>query len=148
MILFLDIGFALALFATVFDLLNIDWKWTETILGLSMILIAAGLEKTFYRDFNAYWYFFGGLGFLIGAFALLQDTKIELLYIFICAIVIYAGTFYKSKMLLITSIAALLVYIGYFSYKHFEESLGWPVILIIIGIVFFVVGILAQIKQQ
>lgn len=139
-LLFITLGFFYTTMGVLFDLVGLDPKWNETILGLSMLLVAIGLEKTNYREYNPYWYFFGAIMFLFGAFLLLEKTSIELIYILICFSTIFAGTYYKSKTLLIISTLALIVYIIQYSALHFANSLGWPITLIIIGILLFVLG--------
>ena len=37
----------------------------------------------------------------------------------------------------------MLSYIGYFSAKHFVDSLGWPVTLVLMGIAFLGIGTIA-----
>jgi hypothetical protein len=43
----------------------------------------------------------------------------------------------------------MLGFIGYFSAKHFSDSLGWPITLVLMGVAFLGVGTVAlKVKQR
>ena len=46
---------------------------------------------------------------------------------------IWLSTVLRSRTLLATGTIALLVYVGYFSGRHFADSVGWPLLLILLG---------------
>ncbi|NOT28989.1 MAG: hypothetical protein HOP15_00915 [Planctomycetes bacterium] len=49
----------------------------------------------------------------------------------------------RSRRLLATGTLGLLAYIGYFSGRHFEDSIGWPLLLILLGMVMMALGTIA-----
>src|SRR5690606_41346015 len=97
-----------------------------------------------------------GLGYLIGSalaysglFDLLRQTPAELLYFAVTAAMLYACVRLQSRALLLTTVLAMLGFIGYFSAEHFGDSLGWPISLILMGVAFTGVATLAmRIKQH
>ena len=78
-----------------------------------------------------------------GLFDLVQHTSVELLYLAVAASTL------QSRALLLTTVIAMLAFIGYYSAEHFANSLGWPATLILMGIAFLGVGTLAiKVKQH
>jgi len=61
----------------------------------------------------------------------------------VTASILYACVALQSRAMLLTTVLAMLSFIGYFSAKHFVDSLGWPITLVITGIIFLGVGMLA-----
>ncbi len=76
-------------------------------------------------------------------FDLLQGTMLEVLYLGIASFMLYVSTIVNSRAILITASLALLSYISYFTQKNFLNSFGWPLSLVILGLVFFGVSKLA-----
>ena len=54
---------------------------------------------------------------------------------------VYLSTYVRSRTLLFTSTIALLSFIGYFTARHFIDSIGWPIALILLG--FLMIGLSA-----
>ena len=82
-------------------------------------------------------------------FDLLRQTPVELLYFAVTAAMLYACVRLQSRALLLTTVLAMLGFIGYFTAEHFVDSLGWPISLILMGVAFIGVGALAmRIKRQ
>ena len=72
-----------------------------------------------------------------------------LLYFAVTAAMLYACVRLQSRALLLTTVLAMLGFIGYFTAEHFVDSLGWPISLVLMGVAFIGVGTLAmRIKRQ
>jgi archaellum biogenesis protein FlaJ (TadC family) len=55
----------------------------------------------------------------------------------------------QSKALLFTTVVAMLGFIGYITAKHFSNSMGWPVTLVLMGVAFLGVGTIAlKVRRQ
>jgi len=50
----------------------------------------------------------------------------------------------QSRALLFTTVIAMLGFIGFYTTKHFANSLGWPVTLVLMGVAFLGVGTIAM----
>ena len=124
--------------------LSTSANWASLITGLSVMLTAYGLQKDgrYYRLIGLN-YLIGSILFYSGLFDLVQDTPVELLYLAITAAILYACVVLQSRTLLLTTVIAMLAFIGYFSAEHFANSLGWPVTLVLIGVAFLAVGTIA-----
>jgi hypothetical protein len=57
---------------------------------------------------------------------------------------LYACVILQSRALLLTTVFAMLGYIGYFTAQHFVDSLGWPISLVLMGVAFMGVSTLAM----
>lgn len=125
-------------------------NWASLITGICIILTAYGLYKTGrYPRLIALGYFLGSIMAYGGLFDLLQNSAMELLYLAVTASTLYVCVVLQSRALLLTTVVAMLGYIVYFSEKHFANSLGWPVTLVLLGIAFLGVGAIAiKLKQR
>jgi hypothetical protein len=119
-------------------------NWASLIIGVCLVITAYGLHKAgTYPRLIGLGYLIGSAMLYAGLFDLVQNTPIELLYLAVTASILYACVVLQSRALLLTTVLAMLSFIGYFSAKHFVDSLGWPVTLVLTGIVFLGVGMVA-----
>lgn len=116
------------------DLLEVDEDFIPLMLGATTIGLCLGLEKTPFRGVTPFWYFFGSVGFFGGLFHLLRASAVELVFILAACGGVYLSIVVRSRTLLFCSTMAVLGYIGYFTGQHFLESLGWPLVLIGLGL--------------
>lgn len=124
--------------------------WAVLITGLCIIFTAYGMHKAGrYPRLIALGYFLGSIMAYGGLFDLVQDSSIELLYLAVTASGLYICVMLHSRALLLTSVIAMLSFIFYFSEKHFANSLGWPVTLVLMGLIFLAVGAIAiKVKKR
>lgn len=140
---FTSIFFGCSFFITAMELLEIDENLISLIIGTSLMCISWALNNSPHRAISAFWYLIGSIALLIPAFDLLQDTPFEVLYLGLTALMIYISTAAHSRTLLLTGTLSMLAYISYFTYEHFSDTLGWPLVLIICGAAFMAIGSIA-----
>lgn len=133
-LLFTTIFFSLWLLTTALDLLHADGDFIAVLLGASTVGLCAGLDRTPWRGVTPFWYLVGSVAFMTGLFSLLRGTAIELLFLLLSCGGIYLSIALKSRMLLLVSTVSILTYISYFTGEHFLDSLGWPIVLILLGL--------------
>lgn len=128
----------------------ISTSWAGLITGVCIIFAAYGMHKADrYPRLIALGYFVGSIMAYAGLFDLVGNTSVELLYLAVTASVLYACVVLQSRALLLTTVIAMLSFIGYFSGKHFANSLGWPITLVLMGVAFLGVGAIAiKVKQR
>lgn len=142
-LLFTTLLFALWFFGIVLDLLHVEEELIALVLGAAVVSLCLGLERTPYRGMNPFWYLLGSGWFFYGLFDLVQHTFIELVFLaFACGGVVLS-TWVRSRTLLFVCTVAILSYIGYFTAEHFQDSLGWPLVLIMLGVIFIVLSAIA-----
>jgi hypothetical protein len=125
-------------------------NWAALLTGVCVMSAAYGFDKAQQQPRLA------GLGYLVGSilaytglFDLVHKTPFELLYFAVTAAMLYACVVLQSRALLLTTVIAMLSYIGYFTTRHFVDSLGWPISLVLMGVAFIAVSTLAiRVKRQ
>ena len=125
-------------------------NWASFITGLCVMMAAYGLQKAGrYHRLVGLGYFIGSIMTYTGLFYLVQNTSVEILYLAVTASVLYVCIVLQSRALLLTTVIAMLSFIGYYSAEYFANSLGWPITLILMGVAFLGVGTVAiKVKQR
>ncbi|MBU6310711.1 hypothetical protein KGO06_02125 [Patescibacteria group bacterium] len=123
---------------------------TEFFAHLTLIVGAAGIYigSTFRGTLNeplaSLMYFLGSVAMLVSPALVFGSTPIwELLYPFLISFVLYIALLLKSKRILIVSVLSIMWYVMYLTGEYFADIVGWPVALILSGILLIVIGYLA-----
>ena len=48
--------------------------------------------------------------------------------------VVFLSTWVKSRTLLFVGTVAILAYVGYYTAEHFSDVVGWPIVLMLFGL--------------
>lgn len=125
-------------------------NWASLLIGLSVMSAAYGLQLAGrYAGLTALGYFFGSILAYSGLFDLVHHTAFELGYLAVTATMLYACVVLQSRALLFTTVIAMLGFIGFYTAKHFSNSLGWPITLVLMGVAFLGVGTIAiKVRRQ
>lgn len=142
-LLFTSIFFALCFFSVGLDWLGMNEELNVLVMGASTVLLCIGLERTTFSGVNPFWYLVGSAGFYFGLFDLLKHSPVELLFLAFACGGVFLSTWVRSRVLLFVSTVTILAYISYFTSEHFQDSLGWPLVLIVLGFVFIGLSALA-----
>jgi len=138
--LFLTLFFGSGLFIALSNYINISDNIAGLTLGASLLLISYSLTDTIYKNISPLWYFIASILLFSAYFDIVHSTIFELSFLFIVIFMIYISINIQNRTLLFTSACALIGFLGYYSAKYFANSLGWPITLIIIGIIFFIIS--------
>ncbi|MGH9173216.1 MAG: DUF2157 domain-containing protein, partial [Vicinamibacterales bacterium] len=141
MLLLITILFGVLFWWTAFDLFGTDDTLVALILGSSLLLTAVGVTRIGHGDITPLLYFFGAIGFLYGLFDTVEATVFEILFVAAAAGFVYLSAVLHSRTLLVVATLAILAYTGYFTQRHFANSVGWPIALIAFGM--FMIGLSA-----
>lgn len=125
-------------------------NWASLAIGVCVMFTAYGLHKAGrYPRLAGLGYFIGSVMAYSGLFDLVHNTPIELLYLAVTAAMLYACVVLQSRALLFTTVIAMLGFIGFYTAKHFANSLGWPITLVLMGVAFLGVGTIAlRVRRQ
>ena len=125
-------------------------SWAGLVTGVCVMSAAYGLHKAErYARLTGLGYFIGSIMAYGGLFDLVHNTSFELVHLAVTASMLYACVVLQSRALLFTTVIAMLGFIGFYTAKHFANSLGWPVTLVLMGIAFLAVGTIAiRVKRQ
>lgn len=120
--------------STALDYIGLQSELNLALTGLALLGSCYYIDKTPHQTISGFWYFIGGAVFLNGFFNLLEDTPVELAFLAISCLLVYMSTALRSRALLFISTCGILFYIGYFTTEHFVDSVGWPLALMIFGL--------------
>lgn len=150
LLLFALLVYCYAFAFTLLDLLHADWNISLLVMGVSMIALAHAVYKTAHASLSPLGYGFGSLMFYTGLFDMVESTPAELLFLGAAVgNLTYVSTHVRSGTLLTISTLAILFYICYFTEKHFMHVLGWPVTLMLLGVLCIVISNMAmKIKRK
>lgn len=127
-------GFAISSSMDVFDILDGDLEWIGLALGISYISICSKLVQTPHHAVTPFWLFIGSAMLLTSGYQILDGFIFEIIFLGLSAGVVYLSTVLSSRTMLFNGTVSMLWYIGYFSYEFFEDSIGWPIVLVIVGL--------------
>lgn len=133
-LLFMAILFGLWFYATAMDLTDVDIDVIALGLGLSMLFVLFRIDQTPHAAITPFWYFWGSSAMLAGLFNLVQDSPLEILFLGAACGVVFWSTWVKSRSLLFVATVAILGYVGYYTSEHFSDVVGWPIALILFGL--------------
>jgi hypothetical protein len=141
--LFMIILFCLLFWWTALDLLEVDNTLVALVLGTSVLLAAVGVDRMGHRGITPVWYLFGTALFLYGLFDAVKRTPFEVLFVAAAAGFVYLSVALKTRMLLFAATMAILAYTGWFTGEHFADSIGWPIALMLFGVLMIGMSALA-----
>lgn len=133
-LLFTSILFGLWFYATAMDLLGLDGDLIAFGLGLSMLFVLFRIDQTPHASITPFWYFCASSAMLAGLFNLVQHSPLEILFLGAACGVVFWSTWVKSRSLLFVATVGILGYVGYYTSEHFSDVVGWPIALILFGL--------------
>ena len=133
-LLFTALLFGVCFYGTAMDLLELDQDLIEFTLGLSVLVVSYGIDRTPHAAIAPFWYFTSSIAMLGGLFALLEGSILEILFLGAACGVVFLSTWVKSRLLLFVATVAILGYVGYYTAEHFTDVVGWPIALIVFGL--------------
>jgi len=143
MLLLLTVFFVTLFWMTVFDLIQMDDERGALVIGASLVLAAIGIDRTPHTSITPPLYLFGGIAFLYGLFDIVESTPFEILFILAASGFVYLSAAIQSRTLLLVATGGILAYTGWFTGKHFADSVGWPLALMLFGLLMIGMSALA-----
>lgn len=140
---FTSFVYGTGLFVALCQLLAIPTTLTELILSASVLCLAYAMQQTKHASLSGFFYFCASSLLLFVSYDLLRHKPYEILFLGICCGLIFVSTVVRSRALLVNGTLAMFAYISYFSARHFENTLGWPLLMILLGFMLIGAGVLA-----
>ena len=134
-LLFLTLIFWLAFIATSMVWLDVDGDVTSITVGLSALFLGHFAAMRGHHAITPFWYFIGGGCLLGGVFAAVQVGPAEIAYLGVNGFLVYLSIRLASRAMLVVAVLGLIGYLSYFTYQYFANVIGWPVALIVMGLV-------------
>ncbi len=133
---------------TIFDLYDLDDEYGAALYGLFFMFFCFAIDKTRHHTVTPFWYLLASFCLYAGGFEILDNAGADILFLGLVSFGVFISTLIKSRILLFTSSVAALAYIGHFTAEHFADSVGWPISLMIMGLVFIVLSKVALVINQ
>lgn len=134
-LLFLLVAFAYLALAALLGRLEMDGESIGIVIGASGLLVTWGIEKTAWRTFCPLAWFVFACCLTLGLFGQVEGAfPLDLLLIVLAALLIQLSVVVRSRSLLIQGVISMLAYLGYYTREYFADALGWPVALILFGL--------------
>ena len=140
---FAALGFGSLAAAAVFARMEIDGGVTGLVVGLAVFLVTYAVDRSRHRVITPFWYCISAAAVLLATFELVQHRVFEIATLAVAAGFVYLSTRIKSRTLLATGCLGILVYVGYYTREKFADSVGWPILLILLGILMMALGAVA-----
>lgn len=116
-------------------------RLTAAVTGLSMGLMGHWLSvNTINKFFPSLWYFFGSTLFFSAVMGLLYETPYDILFVIFPSITLYISLQLRSRALLASSLLSILSFISYYTFKYFADTAGWPLAMMVAGLIFIALG--------
>ena len=121
------------------------FEYRALAVGLAYLVLAFAFDDTSRRQLSGVLYSGGSVAFLGAALALggwtpSQNVIWELVFPGLVFVVLYASVHLKSKALLTFGSIFLASYLVKITSEYFKDSLGWPLALVICGMLLMGVG--------
>jgi hypothetical protein len=140
---FTSLVFGVGFFSLAFNLMYVDETMIGLVMGSSLLCIGWSLDRSVHKALAPVTYLAGSVAFLAALFDLVDGTSVEILFLGVSSGMIFLSTLARSRTLLFMGTLATIGYISYFSGKYFENTLGWPLILMLMGVVLIGLSALA-----
>jgi len=141
--MFVGVFFASACWGLVLDLLDFEWQLAALTSGVAWLLLGVHFHRGLHAPTAPPLFFFGCWAFLSGLFEMLEDRPYEILFLAAACSMTWLGVWARSRALNFASTVAILAYTAYFTGRHFADSIGWPIALIMIGLLMIGISALA-----
>ena len=126
-----------------FDLMAFDAAVTGLTLGIIWLGSGAFIQRRYPSLLSEQFFLLGSWALMASVFDLLTGTPFELLFMPVACALMFFGVWLNSRTLNFASAAGLLAFTAYFTGEHFADSIGWPLALILTGILMLVISKLA-----
>lgn len=125
-----------------------QFSYVTLVLGATLGLLGYGLTKTQFFKLSEVHYGFATIAILTAAMMLQgfkPDASLlwEALFPVIAFGLVFLSSELKSRSMLVLSALYLMVYIGKLTGEYFADNLGWPLALVLCGLLLMGIGYLA-----
>ncbi len=142
-LLFFSVFFFFSFLYSLISWIDLDAPSSVMTMGASMLMISWGISRTGHKTITSFYYFWGAVMVSLAAFDVVKYSSLDILLIAVAALIIYLSTVAASRTLLTVGVISLLGYLGYFTDEYFKDITGWPVALIIMGLVMIGISVFA-----
>lgn len=128
--------FAFGFLWSTMDLIGLNSDMIAAILGLSGLLVTTAINRTEWRSFTPFAFFVFAICFATGIFELIGDSHsiVDFALIPVAGAMIFGSVKAQSRSFLCASVLTMLGYLGFLTDEFFAGAIGWPIALIVMGL--------------
>lgn len=134
-LLFLVLIYSSTWFAVFFDLMNLDEELSAVVVGFFLMAVTYGISKSRQASIAGFWYFVGSASLLAGSFDILERSPLDVLFLGLACFLMFVSLVVRSRALLLNGTLGVLFFIGYYTAEYFTDVGGWPLALLVMGLV-------------
>lgn len=117
------------------------YAYLTMIIGLSYFLLAHSFRGGWNKHLVGVFNFLGAAGFFGAAFTRVFDSEPWRLLFFLLTVGgLTLAVYIKSRVVLAVSVLFLIAHFIYITNEYFADSIGWPILLVILGFLFIGLG--------
>ncbi len=139
----IGVFFATCFWVLLLETWEVDYEAMFLSVGASYLFLATRLRTSYLALVCPVLFFFGGWAVLYGVWSLVEGSVVEISFLVLACAMVYFGVSVKSRALNFAATLAILAYVAYFTGEYFADSMGWPLALILIGVLMMGLGSVA-----
>jgi hypothetical protein len=142
-LLFFSVFFFYSTIICILNWLNLYSDVVPTLIGISGLMVTWGIQKTRHAIITPFFYFISSTLTAIAAWDILENTSLDVLLIGVSAGLVYLAVMATSRTLLTVGVLSLLAFLAYYTDEYFKDIVGWPIALIIMGMMMIGISVYA-----
>ncbi|PJE64055.1 MAG: hypothetical protein COU90_04255 [Candidatus Ryanbacteria bacterium CG10_big_fil_rev_8_21_14_0_10_43_42] len=117
------------------------YAYLTMVIGASYLLFGQSFKGTWNSYLTGPLNFLGSAGFLAGAFSRVFDSVFwQIIFFALAAGALVLAIRVRSRSILVVGTLFLIGHFGYITGEYFADSIGWPISLVILGLLFIGLG--------
>ena len=110
-------------------------------LSLSILMVTHKIQLSAHRAIAPFWYIIGGVGLLLSAYDIFEETSFDIMLLGVSVAMIFVSVRVQSRTFLLVSAAGLLCFLGYYTNEYFKDIVGWPIALMVMGVMLVAISL-------
>lgn len=128
--------YGVATFSSLMAWLDVSWEFTTLVVSISGLLVTIGIRQGEHRVLCPLLYPIFAFALACAAFDILHgEFPVDFGLLAVGAALVVLSTGLRSRSLLVASVIITLAYLGYYTNEYFADMMGWPIALIVMGMV-------------
>ena len=101
---------------------------------LSVLMVAWSIDRSIHKPIAAFWYFIGGLGLIWSVYDIVDHSPSDIVLLPVSIFMMWVSVRMHSRTLLLVGTFGLLGFLTYYTDEYFKDVTGWPIALMLMGL--------------
>ena len=103
-------------------------------MSLSVLMVAWSIDRSIHKPIAAFWYFIGGLGLIWSVYDIVDHSPSDIVLLPVSIFMMWVSVRMHSRTLLLVGTFGLLGFLTYYTDEYFKDVTGWPIALMLMGL--------------